>query len=66
MRHLDQTNFGFDPLLKKTRKEVFLEEMNRVVPWSQLAALITPHARNAHQAFGGRPPFAVEVMLRIH
>jgi IS5 family transposase len=25
--------FGLDPLPKKTRKEVFLDEMNLVVPW---------------------------------
>ena len=66
MWDMNQTNFGFDPVHKKTRKEVFLEEMDRVVPWAQLVALITPHARGAHQALGGRPPFAVEVMLRIH
>lgn len=63
---MNQTNVGFDPVHKKTRKEVFLEEMDRVVPWAQLVALITPHARGAHQALGGRPAFAVEVMLRIH
>jgi IS5 family transposase len=63
---MNQALFGFDPLPKKTCKEVFLEEMNRVVPWSQLVALIAPHARGARQALGGRPAFAVEVMLRIH
>jgi IS5 family transposase len=63
---MDQITLGFDPLHKKTRKEVFLEEMNQAVPWQQLVALITPHARGAHQALGGRPPFAVETMLRIH
>jgi IS5 family transposase len=30
---MEQTNLGFDPLLKKTRKEIFLDEMNHVVPW---------------------------------
>ncbi|UUX95362.1 IS5 family transposase [Aquabacterium sp. J223] len=49
-----------------TRKEVFLDEMNEVVPWAELVALIKPHARGAHQALGGRPPFPIEVMLRIH
>ena len=63
---MEQETLGFDPLLKKTRKGIFLEEMNRVVPWSALVALIQPHARGAHQALGGRPPFAVETMLRIH
>ena len=63
---MDQMTFGLDPLPKKTRKEVFLEEMNQVVPWTALVALIRPHARGAHQALGGRPPFPIETMLRIH
>jgi transposase, IS5 family len=63
---MKQTTLGFDPLAKKTRSAVFLEEMSRVVPWAQLVALIQPHARGAHQALGGRPPFAVQTMLRIH
>ena len=63
---MTQSNFGFDPVHKKTRKEIFLEEMNRVVPWATLVGIIQPHARGAHQALGGRPPFAVETMLRIH
>jgi len=66
MQGMDQMTFGLDPLPKKTRKEVFLDEMNQVVPWAALVALIKPHARGAHQALGGRPPFPVEVMLRIH
>jgi len=63
---MEQITLGLDPLPKKTRKEVFLDEMNQVVPWPALVALIQPHARGAHQALGGRPPFAVETMLRIH
>lgn len=63
---MDQFTLGLDPLPKKTRKEVFLEEMNQVVPWAALVALIAPFARGAHQALGGRPPFPIETMLRIH
>jgi IS5 family transposase len=63
---MTQLTFGLDPLPKKTRKEVFLDEMNQVVPWADLVALIRPHARGAHQALGGRPPFPIETMLRIH
>ena len=66
MAVMNQITLGLDPLHKKTRKEVFLDEMNQVVPWAKLVALIQPHARGAHQALGGRPPFAVETMLRIH
>ncbi len=63
---MNQITLGLDPLPKKTRKEVFLDEMNQVVPWAELVALIQPHARGAHQALGGRPPFPIETMLRIH
>ena len=55
---MDQSTLGLDPLPRKTREEVFLDEMNQVVPWAELVALIQPHARGAHQALGGRPPFA--------
>ena len=65
MLGMDQMTFGLDPLPKKTCKEVFLDEMNQVVPWAVLVALIQPHARGAHQALGGRPPFPIETMLRI-
>ena len=63
---MDQIMLGLDPLPKRTRKEVFLDEMNQVVPWAELVALVQPHARGAHQALGGRPPFPIETMLRIH
>jgi IS5 family transposase len=66
MSSMKQATLGFDPLFKKTRKGIFLDEMNRVVPWAELVALIQPHARGAHQALGGRPPFPIETMLRIH
>ena len=36
-----------------------------MVPWVELVALIRLHARGAHQALGGRPPFSIETMLRI-
>ncbi len=45
---MDQFTLGLDPLPKKTRKEVFLDEMNQVVPWPTLVALIAPFARGAH------------------
>ena len=56
---------GFERKTKRTRKREFLDEMNLVVPWAELVSLIAPHAP-APGAKGGRPPFAVETMLRIH
>jgi IS5 family transposase len=63
---MNQALLDIDPLPKKTRKEVFLQEMEQVVAWDKLVALIEPYARGAHQALGGRPPFAISTMLRIH
>ena len=48
---------------KKTRREVFLEEMELVVPWKSLIALIEPHYPAAGR---GRRPYPLESMLRVH
>ena len=48
---------------KKTRREVFLEEMGLVVPWKALSALIEPHYPVAGR---GRRPYPLESMLRVH
>ena len=57
---------GFEVSSKRTRKRVFLEEMDRVVPWQELVALIEIEPRYWGKASTGRPPFACELMLRIH
>ena len=65
MKQMSLTESGFERKTKRTRKREFLDEMNLVVPWSELVSLIAPHAPQAGTK-GGRPPFAVETMLRIH
>lgn len=55
----------FERYRKPTRREKFLAEMNRVVPWKELAAVIEPYYPKATSA-GGRPPVGLERMLRIH
>jgi transposase, IS5 family len=60
---LAQSTSGFELSAKRTRKREFLDEMNTVVPWAELVALVTPHAPVAKT---GRPPFAIQTMLRIH
>jgi IS5 family transposase len=49
--------------MKKTRKREFLEQIERVVPWAALVALIAPYYPEGRT---GRPPFALETMLRTH
>lgn len=56
---------GFALKIKVPRKQIFLDAMNRVVPWATLIALIMPYApRLVPRA--GYPAFAVETLLRIH
>jgi len=50
---------------KRTRREVFLAEMEQVVPWARLLALIEPHYPKGSAA-GGRPPLPMERMFRIY
>jgi transposase, IS5 family len=63
MRSMKQTSLALGQSNKPTRRRVFLLEMERVVPWSELVALIAPHCPEGRR---GRPPFNVEAMLRIH
>jgi len=54
---------GFEKYTKKTRRAIFLEDMEQVVPWGELSALIEPHYPKPGN---GRPPVGVERMLRIY
>jgi len=48
---------------KQPRRERFLAEMEQVVPWTGLLALIEPFYPKAGN---GRPPYPLETLLRIH
>ncbi len=65
MKQMSLGAAGFERKTKRTRKREFLDEMNLVVPWAELVALIAPHAPQPGSK-GGRPPFGVHTMLRIH
>src|SRR5438552_11214139 len=54
---------GFEQYTKKTRRAIFLEEMEQVVPWRELCAQVAPHYP---QPGKGRRPVGVERMLRIY
>jgi len=48
---------------RKSRRELFLDEMERVVPWSALEALVRPHYAKAGN---GRQPVGLSIMLRTY
>ena len=60
---MKQFDLGLKLSTKRTRKREFLDEMQRVVPWAELIALIEPHYPKGKT---GRPPMGIATMLRIH
>ena len=63
MRQLTLSTVNFDQHSKLTRRAKFLAEMDRVVPWRELCAIIAPYYPKAGN---GRPPIGLERMLRLH
>jgi IS5 family transposase len=49
---------------KRTRREKFLGEMDRIVPWARLIAVIEPLYPTSGRV--GRPPIGVKRMLRMY
>jgi transposase, IS5 family len=63
MKQLSLATAGFERYGRTTQRAAFLAEMERVVPWSALCALIEPYYPKPGN---GRPPVGVERMLRIY
>ena len=53
----------FEKYARKSRRELFLEEMEKVVPWSGLEALVRPHYAKAAK---GRQPVGLSILLRVY
>lgn len=64
MRQQTLAEGSFEQYRKVTRRERFLAEMDQVVPWAQLCALIEPVYPKPKGA--GRRPIGLERMLRIY
>ena len=63
MQHSFAEVEGFRKQRKLTRREAFLAEMERIVPWQRLEALVEPFYPKAGN---GRRPYLLGSMLRIH
>jgi IS5 family transposase len=60
---MKQAALNLDLSVKKTRKQIFLEQMEAVVPWNVLVQRIAPYYPEGRT---GRPPFSLHTMLRVH
>lgn len=63
MRQQNRTGSGFERPRKLTRRERFLQEMERIVPWQRLVDVLAPYYPAGER---GRPPAGLERMLRVH
>ncbi|MCL4696896.1 MAG: IS5 family transposase [Burkholderiaceae bacterium] len=59
----DDQNAQYEQYRRPTRRDVFLQTMERLVPWAELCAVIEPHYPKAGN---GRPPVGLERMLRMY
>jgi IS5 family transposase len=63
MKQMTLATAAFERYAKTTRRAEFLAQMDRVVPWEKLCALVFPvYPKAGH----GRPPIELERMIRIH
>ena len=53
----------YDSKKRRTRREIFLEKMEGLIPWQQLEDRIEPFYAKAGR---GRRPYPLGVMLRVH
>ena len=63
MKQLSFSSFEQSQKKKRTKREVFLAEMDAVVPWARLEGLISPYYTRPRR---GRPQMRLSVMLRIY
>lgn len=57
------TQTGFEKYGRKSKRERFLDEMEQIVPWAELEALVEPHYPKGEN---GRPPVGLSIMLRMY
>ena len=63
---MDQPTFAeleYESKKRKTRREIFLERMDGLIPWERLEERIRPFYPKAGR---GRRPYELSAMLRIH
>lgn len=64
MRQITLASQGsFEKYGRKSKRELFLETMESIVPWGELEGIIAPHYAKAGN---GRQPVGLAIMLRVY
>lgn len=64
MRQKTFAENGFEKHRKATKRDIFLANMDEIIPWRELSEVIEPFYPKTPGT--GRPPIGIERMLRIH
>jgi IS5 family transposase len=63
MKQISFSQAEFQRKKRRTRREVFLDEMEQIMPWAELFVVVEPHYPKGER---GRPPVGLERMLRMY
>lgn len=63
MNQMSFADIEYQNKKRKTRREKFLDRMNTLIPWVKMTKKLKRHY---HKGRIGRPPYPLEMMLRIH
>ena len=63
---MSQLSFGdmeYTNRRRKTKRELFLEQMDKIIPWADWVDMIAAYYPPGKR---GRPPIGIETMLRMY
>ena len=63
MKQQSFTEIEYENRKRRTKRDEFLERMERLIPWKEWCALVEPYYPSGRR---GRPPRGVEIMLRMY
>lgn len=61
-KQMSFTEMEYSQRQRATKRDIFLKEMDELIPWEECVAMITPYYPNGRR---GRPPREIEQMLRM-
>lgn len=62
-KQLTFSDIEYEKRKRVSRREIFLQEMDDLIPWTELEEVIKPHYYTGKR---GRPPRGIEMMLRMY
>lgn len=57
------TDFEYGNRRRISKREIFLQQMNNIIPWTEWCQIIQKHY---YKGLRGRPPIPIEIMLRMY